>query len=328
MSEDWIPISVALPSKPEVIRIATLTKRSPDEVVGVLIRFWSWAQQHSSDGTFPGMTKAMAAAACHISDKILDAMELVGWLTSTEYGISIPNFDRWLGRGAKARFLERQKKRIQRAHRDDPESKDMSSQCQAKQLSRTCPDSVPNLSRACPDSVPNLSRCERDKNGTTLQYNTDTVRSIPSFESNGNSERICIGESYICTETKNDCGELDASACNSPPPDLNANDGKDCLISDGIEMPKDISGLTFPCDGNKGQWRVPPEFYGTLKTSYHTVDVDRELRKAYAWLVANPSKRKTARGMSRFLVNWLNRAVDRGNKPPPQRAEIEEDIYA
>lgn len=299
MAEDWIPISVALPSKPEVVQIATLTKRSPDEVVGVLIRFWSWAQQHSSDGTFPGMTKAMAAAACHISEKFLNALELVGWLTSTECGISIPNFDRWLGRGAKSRFLERQKKRMQRAHNKGLPSREVSDQC-----------TVPHLSRVCPEFVPNLSREDRDKNGTTLHYSTDTERgSIPSLQSESDLNLICIGECSISTETEKSCGEVDT--VNSPP-----------------SLPGDIAELVFPCEGSKGQWRVPPEFYGMLKRSYQTLDVDHELRKAYAWLMANPGKRKTSRGMTRFLVNWLNRAVDCGVRHTKHDPHYEEDIYA
>ena len=34
-----------------------------------------------------------------------------------------------------------------------------------------------------------------------------------------------------------------------------------------------------------------------------------------AWLSANPTKRKTRRGVQRFIVNWLSRAQDRGGSP-------------
>lgn len=44
---------------------------------------------------------------------------------------------------------------------------------------------------------------------------------------------------------------------------------------------------------------------------YPNLDVWQEMREARAWTVANPGRRKTASGMSRFLVAWLNRSVDR-----------------
>jgi len=44
------------------------------------------------------------------------------------------------------------------------------------------------------------------------------------------------------------------------------------------------------------------------KQVYTSIDVDTELRKMIAWLVSNPSKRKTRRGVLKFVNSWLNRA--------------------
>lgn len=49
------------------------------------------------------------------------------------------------------------------------------------------------------------------------------------------------------------------------------------------------------------------------RTAYPRIDVVSELRKVRAWCMANPSKRKTARGVARFLNSWL----DRANKDAP-----------
>ena len=38
-----------------------------------------------------------------------------------------------------------------------------------------------------------------------------------------------------------------------------------------------------------------------------------ELKKAKAWLIANPTKQKTARGMTRFINHWLSKASQDGN---------------
>jgi len=42
------------------------------------------------------------------------------------------------------------------------------------------------------------------------------------------------------------------------------------------------------------------------------VDVVQQLRSMRAWLDANPTRRKTERGMRRFVVSWLSKSQDRG----------------
>jgi len=44
---------------------------------------------------------------------------------------------------------------------------------------------------------------------------------------------------------------------------------------------------------------------------YTAVDVESELRKMQGWLLGNPKNRKTARGIMRFVTNWLSRAQDK-----------------
>ena len=45
---------------------------------------------------------------------------------------------------------------------------------------------------------------------------------------------------------------------------------------------------------------------------FATIDVQVELRKALAWILAHKARRKTASGMPRFLVGWLTRATNSG----------------
>ena len=47
-----------------------------------------------------------------------------------------------------------------------------------------------------------------------------------------------------------------------------------------------------------------------LKELYPRVDVIQELRNMSAWCEANPSRRKTVRGVNRFIVSWLNRSTE------------------
>ena len=45
---------------------------------------------------------------------------------------------------------------------------------------------------------------------------------------------------------------------------------------------------------------------------YPSVDVMQELRKMRGWLMANPDRRKTKRGINRFINNWLSKEQDKG----------------
>lgn len=56
--------------------------------------------------------------------------------------------------------------------------------------------------------------------------------------------------------------------------------------------------------------------------TYPRVNIPGELLKARSWSVANPTQRKTPRGVGKFLNGWLSRAADRGGGttiPPEQR---------
>lgn len=47
---------------------------------------------------------------------------------------------------------------------------------------------------------------------------------------------------------------------------------------------------------------------------YPAVDIQAELRKMKGWLDANPKRRKTDRGIKRFINSWLSREQDRGGR--------------
>lgn len=49
---------------------------------------------------------------------------------------------------------------------------------------------------------------------------------------------------------------------------------------------------------------------------YPAVDVEQQLRAMRGWLLSNPAKRKTRRGVARFVNGWLAREQDRGGGRP------------
>lgn len=52
----------------------------------------------------------------------------------------------------------------------------------------------------------------------------------------------------------------------------------------------------------------PPEFISEMVVAYPKLDIPAEIIRMRAWLIANPSKRKTRRGIKRFIGSWLSRA--------------------
>lgn len=68
---------------------------------------------------------------------------------------------------------------------------------------------------------------------------------------------------------------------------------------------------TFPCVGRYKHWPLLDSQVQAWADLYPNLDVLDECRKALAWIRANQGHRKTAKGMPRFLVGWLNRSVDR-----------------
>lgn len=53
---------------------------------------------------------------------------------------------------------------------------------------------------------------------------------------------------------------------------------------------------------------------------YPAVDVMQQLRQMKAWLDANPTRRKTKRGINGFIVRWLSKEQDRGGAAPRKQS--------
>lgn len=63
---------------------------------------------------------------------------------------------------------------------------------------------------------------------------------------------------------------------------------------------------------DKSEYPVFQEQVDSWSELYPAVNVPQELRKMKGWCDANPSKRKTRRGILRFINNWLSGEQDKG----------------
>jgi len=118
MAGDWIKVQVCTPDKPEVHQIAERLDLDPDAVTGKLLRIWCWADQHTSDGNAPSVTKLLLDRLVCVTG-FADALLHVGWLRVTDEGFQFPNFERHNGQSAKTRAASA--KRVEK-HRKKAES--------------------------------------------------------------------------------------------------------------------------------------------------------------------------------------------------------------
>lgn len=59
-------------------------------------------------------------------------------------------------------------------------------------------------------------------------------------------------------------------------------------------------------------YTVPDSLVSELKDTYQNLDVEFHLKKARLWLITTQSKRKTERGMPKFLNGWMSRQKPTG----------------
>lgn len=85
--------------------------------------------------------------------------------------------------------------------------------------------------------------------------------------------------------------------------------------------PPDVAPLmTFPTVGEAQEWHLTQPVVDTLATAFPHLDILAESRRALAWAETNPTKRKTPRGMPKFLNGWMERAQNSGRAGPSRGA--------
>ncbi len=81
-----------------------------------------------------------------------------------------------------------------------------------------------------------------------------------------------------------------------------------------VEEPKELADVE-PIELNDGsEWRPTTEQYAEYCRLYPNVNIVQEFRNMRGWCKSNPQKRKTPRGITKFVNGWLQREQDRGNR--------------
>lgn len=126
-------------------------------------------------------------------------------------------------------------------------------------------------------------RVRRYREKKALQSNTD----VTPLLQNGNTDIDIDKDIDTDKEIEKDICPEQASGPEEPPViTLPLNTGEEYLI--------------FQCDIN------------TFAELYPAVDILQAMRGMKGWLITNPTKRKTKRGIGRFINSWLAREQDKG----------------
>jgi hypothetical protein len=140
------------------------------------------------------------------------------------------------------------------------------------------------------DTPKNVENVEKEKNGVCSE--APELPSKPDEDKNR-------------TEFANEGSMLSAAQREQAknPPRQRVNDNEKVLLS-------------FPCVGPVKEWHLVDSKLAEWVEAYAgSVSIMDECKKARQWLLNNPTRRKTANGMPRFLNSWITRAVDRNKGP-------------
>ena len=97
--------------------------------------------------------------------------------------------------------------------------------------------------------------------------------------------------------------------CNIEPDDIMPEVKQPEVIEEFLQ---DTTGQ-FRC--TDGFYCIPQTLYSDFCSAFGQPMVDRELELARLWVETNPPKRKTRRGMGRFLNAWMCRAQGEKRQP-------------
>ena len=121
----------------------------------------------------------------------------------------------------------------------------------------------------------------------------------------------CIQDVYE-TDTQVSIGKRSVDKPSTDKPSIDKPSLIVCTEPSEVSAPEPIpeSVPDVPAIGlNDGsEWRPTVADMDEWQKLYSGVDVVRELARMRQWCISNPTKRKTKRGIRRFVVNWLDSA--------------------
>ncbi len=135
-------------------------------------------------------------------------------------------------------------------------------------------------------------------------------------DENGAYRRTVTGALHDCNEVVTNLStqiRLDKNSIEENSIDKSSKDkgSINIICSEPETSAPNSSGILLPL--NDGTfYDVPMDKLQMWTETFQAVDVVQEFKKMYMWLDANPTRKKTRRGIGRFIFSWLERAQNSG----------------
>lgn len=138
------------------------------------------------------------------------------------------------------------------------------------------------------------------------ERNTDELQSC----NEGNTNKK---ENNNKTENKNYTDNKSNDSCTEQTCLLHASSESAVDGNSLLSVEKSTSSTDFSIPLNDGSpYYVEEADYNQWQKLFPAVDVAQQLRQMRAWADANPKRRKTIKGVKKFIVNWLSKEQDKG----------------
>jgi hypothetical protein len=130
-------------------------------------------------------------------------------------------------------------------------------------------------------------------------------------------------------QTVNESSGTFSNVLESSPPDQGVDQGVDQgrdqgdSAEDKASTPALLPLIAIPLIGD-AEFGITEEMVREWSTAYPGVDVMQQLRQMRVWAQANPTKRKTHRGLASFVVRWLTKAQNEAGAIPNLRGRTTE----
>lgn len=166
-----------------------------------------------------------------------------------------------------------------------------------------------------------LLKTDNMTDGVTNVTTNDSQMSdkcIPEIRDKRLENRDIENNTIFAQSPKNQASGLEAetetSIAGHVRPSLKAGAGRQSNEVQCSKVPEpeaDVEALVLN-DGT--DWRPTEALFAEYVRLYPNVDVKQQFNEMRGWCISNPAKRKTRRGITRFVNNWLSRAQDKGGR--------------
>lgn len=126
----------------------------------------------------------------------------------------------------------------------------------------------------------------------------------------------------VVEDCSGDCNEVQPNLTSPNQTEPNQNASRSCAEENSAPSEYEFP-IRVGVSGGSDRWWLPQRVFDRYTEVYgEAADVAYELRKAREWLMAHPTRKKSAGGMQRFLTAWLTRAADKCRAGPSGRDTV------